>query len=49
VPPWGVDPAELLSMINGNLVPSKAVIRGLAKELDSDPRYLEKLASEIKP
>jgi hypothetical protein len=27
----------------------KAVIAGLATELDSDVRYLEKLAAEIKP
>jgi hypothetical protein len=31
-----VDPAELLKMINGILVPTKAVIQGLAWELDSD-------------
>jgi hypothetical protein len=35
-------------MINGYVVPTKAVIAGLAKELDSDPRYLGKLAAEIK-
>jgi len=44
----GIDPTELLKMINGKVVPTKAVIRGLAKELDSDVRYLEKLAAEIK-
>lgn len=27
----------------------KAVISGLARELDSDVSYLEKLAAEIKP
>jgi len=32
----GVDPMELLRMINGRAVPTKAVIAGLAKELDSD-------------
>jgi hypothetical protein len=36
-------------MFNGYAVPSKAVIAGLARELDSDVRYLEKLAAEIKP
>jgi hypothetical protein len=44
----GIDPVELLRMINGYVVPTKAVIAGLAKELDSDPRYLGKLAAEIK-
>jgi hypothetical protein len=33
----GIDPAELLRMFNGKMVPTKAVIEGLAKELDSDP------------
>ena len=45
----GIDPMLLLRMINGREAPTKAVIAGLAKELDSDPRYLEKLAGEIKP
>jgi hypothetical protein len=45
----GIDPNELLTMIDGKVVPTKAVIRGLAKQLDSDVRYLEKLAAEIKP
>jgi hypothetical protein len=40
---------ELLRMINGKTVPTKAVIAGLSKELDSDLRYLTKLAAEIKP
>jgi hypothetical protein len=44
----GIDPAVLLSMINGKVMPTKAVISGLARELDSDVRYLEKLAAEIK-
>jgi transcriptional regulator with XRE-family HTH domain len=45
----GVDPVELLRMFNGEAVPTKAVIAGLAKGLDSDLRYLEKLAAEIEP
>ncbi len=44
----GIDPAELLRMINGKVMPTKAVISGLAKELDSDVRFLQKLAAEIK-
>jgi hypothetical protein len=45
----GVDPIELLHILHGEALPTKAIIAGLAKELDSDPRYLEKLAAEIKP
>jgi hypothetical protein len=37
----------LLDMINCRMKPTKAVVQGLAKELDSDVRYLEKLAAEI--
>jgi hypothetical protein len=44
----GIDPGELLRMINGKVVPTKAVIEGLAKQLDSDPSYLEQLAEEIR-
>jgi len=36
-----IDPTELLLMINGKIMPTKAVIQGLAKELDSDVRYLD--------
>ena len=43
-----IDPAELLRMINGRTKPTKAVINGLAWELDSDVRYLEKLADEVR-
>jgi plasmid maintenance system antidote protein VapI len=42
-----VDPTELLRMINGIATPTKAVIAGLARELDTDVRHLEKLAKEI--
>jgi hypothetical protein len=45
----GIDPITLLLMINGQIMPTKAVISGLARELDSDVLYLEKLAEEIKP
>jgi hypothetical protein len=45
----GIDPMELLRMINGKVVPTKAVISGLAKELDSNVSLLTKLAAEIKP
>ncbi len=45
----GIDPMEPLRMINGRAMPTKAVIAGLAKELNSDRSYLTKLAAEIKP
>jgi hypothetical protein len=35
-PKLGVDPMELLRMINGRAVPTKAAIAGLARVLDSD-------------
>jgi transcriptional regulator with XRE-family HTH domain len=44
-----VAPEELLRMMDGRAVPTKQVVAGLAKELDSDVRYLEKLAAEIRP
>jgi hypothetical protein len=34
-------------MFNGKMVPTKVVIEGLAKGLDSDPVHLQKLADEI--
>jgi hypothetical protein len=40
---------ELLRMINGKAVPSKAVVARLARELDSYRAYLQKLAAEIEP
>jgi hypothetical protein len=46
-PRLGVTPIELLQMINGRVKPTKAVVQGLAKELDSDVRYLEKLAADV--
>jgi hypothetical protein len=44
-----MDPMELLQMINGKVVPTRAVISGLAKELHSNVSLLTKLAAEIKP
>jgi hypothetical protein len=37
----------LLRMINGKVAPTKTVIPGLARELESDVSYLTKLAGEI--
>jgi hypothetical protein len=45
----GIDPMELLQMINGTVVLTRAVISGLAKELNSNVSLLTKLAAEIKP
>ena len=45
----GIDPMELLQMISGKVVPTRAVIRGLAKELHSNVSLLTKLATEVKP
>ena len=44
----GVDPDELLDMINGKKLPTQTVVHGLAKELDVDIRYLERLAAELR-
>ena len=43
-----MDPTELLKMINGRLMPTNMVLSGLARELETDLRYLEKLAEEIR-
>ena len=48
-PKVGVLPTELLLMPTGSITPTKAVIAGLARELDSGVRYIEKLASQIPP
>jgi hypothetical protein len=42
-----MEPEELLGMIDGRLAPTKQVIAELAKALDADVQYLEKLAEEI--
>lgn len=47
-PPLGIDPAELRVIINGKKAPPPQVLQGLAKELDVDLRYLEKLAEELR-
>jgi hypothetical protein len=44
----GVDPLEMLKMIDGRVAPTKAALGELAKEVDSDIRYLEKLAEKIR-
>jgi transcriptional regulator with XRE-family HTH domain len=44
----GIDRAELLRMFNGRAPASKAVVAGLAKALDTDVRFLDRLAEEIR-
>jgi transcriptional regulator with XRE-family HTH domain len=43
----GVDPKELLDMINGKQMPTAKIVRGLARELGIDEGYLEKLAEQV--
>lgn len=43
-PAIGSGPQELLDMMNGGNLPTKAMIQGLARELDSDPKHPDKLA-----
>ena len=43
-----MDPTQLLKMINGRLIPTSLVLSGLARELHTDVRHLEKLAEEIR-
>jgi transcriptional regulator with XRE-family HTH domain len=44
-----MDPAELLQIVNGKLMPTDAVLSGLAEALDSDLRNLRRLAEKINP
>lgn len=48
-PKVGVLHKELFQMLTGRVTPTKGVIVGLARELDSDVRYIEKVASQIRP
>jgi ribosome-binding protein aMBF1 (putative translation factor) len=43
-----MDPTDLIKMINGRLMPTNVVLSGLARELDTDTRLLERLADEIR-
>jgi hypothetical protein len=40
--------ADLLAMIDGRTIPSKAIVAGLAKQLGSDVRFLDRLADEMR-
>jgi transcriptional regulator with XRE-family HTH domain len=39
---------DLMLQCNGKAPPSKALVKGLAKELDINESYLEKLAEEVR-
>jgi transcriptional regulator with XRE-family HTH domain len=39
---------DLMRQCNGKVPPSKALVKGLAKELDISESYLEKLAEEVR-
>jgi ribosome-binding protein aMBF1 (putative translation factor) len=43
-----MDPAELLKIVNGRLMPTDVVLSGLSKALDSDAHNLKKLAEKMK-
>jgi hypothetical protein len=43
-----LEPMELVGIINGKAVATKAVVQGLAIELGSDVRFLERLADEVR-
>ncbi len=39
---------DLMRQCNGKVSPSKALVKGVAKELGIDESYLEKLAAEVR-
>ena len=43
-----MDVTDLMRQCNGKASPSKALVKGLAKELGIDESYLEKLAAEVR-
>jgi transcriptional regulator with XRE-family HTH domain len=43
-----MDVHELMRQCNGKTPPSKALVKGLAKELDINESYLEKLTEEVR-
>jgi transcriptional regulator with XRE-family HTH domain len=44
----GMDLQDLMLMCNGHKSPSRALVKGLAKELDITESHLEKLAEEVR-
>jgi transcriptional regulator with XRE-family HTH domain len=43
-----MDVTELMRQCNGQAVPSKALAKGLAKELDIDESFLNRLTDEVR-
>jgi transcriptional regulator with XRE-family HTH domain len=43
-----MDVTDLMRQCNGKAPPSKALVKGLAKELDIDESYLNRLADEVR-
>jgi hypothetical protein len=43
-----MDVADLMKQCNGHAAPSKALVKGLAKELGSNEASLDKLAEEVR-
>jgi transcriptional regulator with XRE-family HTH domain len=39
---------DLMRQCNGKVSPSRALVKGLAKELEIDESFLEKLAAEVR-
>jgi hypothetical protein len=39
---------DLMRQANGKVSPTKALVKGLAKELGIDESYLDKLAAEVR-
>jgi transcriptional regulator with XRE-family HTH domain len=44
----GMDVTDLMTQCNGKVVPSKALIKGLAKELGIDESFLNRLADQVR-
>jgi transcriptional regulator with XRE-family HTH domain len=43
-----MDVTDLMRQCNGKVSPSKALVKGLAKELDIDESFLNRLADEVR-
>jgi hypothetical protein len=43
-----MDVTDLMRQCNGHASPSKALVKGLARELDISESYLDKLAEEVR-
>jgi hypothetical protein len=43
-----MDVTDLMRQCNGKVQPTKALVKGLAKELDIDESFLNRLAEEVR-